>query len=81
MINSGENPPLDEKPEKNHLWKINKDRKKKYIRNMPVDFSWLVRVAGVIGHCFENNDVIFGASDRISWALERDFVASGFVSA
>ncbi len=73
----GENPPLDEKPEKNHLWKINKDRKKKYIRNMPVDFSWLVRVAGVIGHCFENNDVIFGPSDRISWALERDFVASG----
>ena len=69
--------PSDEGQERKLHWQINSLRKKKYIRNIPIDFSWLVRIAGVIGHSFENDDVLFGAKDNISWALERDFIASG----
>ncbi len=73
----GANSPSDSESEKKLHWDISEDRKKKYIRNIPVDFSWLVRIAGVIGHCFENDEIIFGPKDNISWAMEKDFIKSG----
>jgi hypothetical protein len=52
--------------------------RERYIRSIPVDLIWLVRIAGVIAHCAKNETSLFGEGDRVSKILEKDFKLQTF---
>lgn len=57
------------------LRKNSRYRRRHYIREIPPDLTWLVRVAGVIGDCFASDANLLSTKDCISSALSRDFKA------
>ena len=46
-----------------------------YVREIPPDLSWLVRVAGLIGDCFENGTHLLEGEDSLSTRINVDFGA------
>jgi hypothetical protein len=53
------------------------DDRQKYISRIPVDFLWLVRLAGTVGNAFENGHALLDSRDELGLALEDDFIARG----
>lgn len=47
----------------------------KYIRDIPSDLSWMVRIAGLLGNCFHNGHDLLGPDDELGQSLNRDFKA------
>ena len=52
-----------------------KQSRLQYIRRIPPDFCWLVRIAGLIGDCFENGTQLLDTKDCLSSKINRDFRA------
>lgn len=57
------------------------DGRRRYLREIPVDFLWLVRLSGLIGDAFLKGHGLLednaeaGHVDRLGLSLERDFVS------
>lgn len=47
--------------------------RKRYIRDIPPDLAWLVRVAGLIANCFVRKCRLLEQSDQLSRIFEREF--------
>lgn len=47
----------------------------RYVREIPPDLSWLVRIAGLIGDCFSNGTQLLEGGQSLSAIVNRDFGA------
>lgn len=49
-----------------------------YIRDIPPDLCWLVRIAGLIADCFENGTALLDNPECLSSRINHDFIARDF---
>ena len=47
--------------------------RREYIRSIPPDLSWFVRISGLIAHCFLNEIELLSDKDDLGRVLEREF--------
>ena len=47
--------------------------RQRYIRQIPPDLTWFVRIAGLIANCFQNGHNLLDDGDELSPVFERDF--------
>lgn len=47
----------------------------RYVREIPPDLSWLIRIGGIVADCFLSGKSLFDDSDDLSSRLNQDFVA------
>jgi len=51
------------------------EARRKYLRQIPVDYLWLVRLAGLISNAFLHDHRLLDDSDQLGRTLEKDFEA------
>ena len=57
-----------------HSEKTQKNRIK-YIREIPPDLIWIVRITGLIADCFHSGTGFFSEDNKLSWMMDDDFQA------
>ncbi|WP_306262689.1 S8 family serine peptidase [Pararhizobium sp. IMCC21322] len=55
--------------------RVAQDNKKRqeYIRNIPSDLSWFVRIGGLIANCFQNGHLLLDDRDTLGKLFEKEF--------